>query len=152
MSTKQKMGYWRLIMAFLVYAAIWLGYKDWMPYWAGAFLLPLATLFRPYSAEGMKEWPRVEKAGLFFYTVKWFAVILLVLAGGLVLGAIFFSTPLPALIPIIKREWLVAIPLLFIPVCSYLNYAKHFVNDSLRRAQEASRNGRGKKKKSAKRR
>ncbi|MFM9412855.1 hypothetical protein ACKQTC_00465 [Peptococcus simiae] len=152
MSVKQKMGYWRLAMALLVYAVIWMGYKGWVPYWGGAFLLPIGTLFRPYSAEGMKNWPRVEKAGLFFYTVKWFAVILLVLAGGLVLGAAFFAVPLSTLVPVLQKEWLVVIPLLFVPVCSYLNYAKHFVNDSLRRAQAAPQNGRRKKKKSAKRR
>ncbi|MFP5528285.1 hypothetical protein ACLGL1_07435 [Peptococcus simiae] len=152
MSAKQKMGYWRLAMALLVYAVIWMGYKEWVPYWGGAFLLPIGTLLRPYSPEGVKEWPKVEKAGLFFYMVKWFAVILLILAGGLVLGAIFFSIPLAKLVPVLKEEWLVVVPLLFVPVCSYLNHAKHFVNDSLRRAQEASQNGRRKKKKPAKRR
>lgn len=152
MSAKQKMGYWRLAMALLVYAVIWMGYKGWIPYWGGAFLLPLGTLFRPYSTEGMKKWPQVEKAGLFFYIVKWFAVILFIVAGGLVLGAVFLNIPLSALAPIIQRDWLVVIPLLFVPVCSYLNYAKHFVNDSLRRAKEASQNGHRKKKKPAKRR
>lgn len=151
MTEKQKMAYWRLIMAFLVYAVIWMGYKAWVPYWAGAFLLPLATLLRPHSNEAMASWPAVQEAGLFFYVVKWFAVILGLLAAGFLLGAVALNVPLTRLPQVAMREGLVLVPLLFIPICSYLNYAKHHVNDQMRRARQARTAGR-KKKKTGKRR
>lgn len=79
MSFKLTPATWRVGMVILIYAILYMGMEDILPWWLATFLLPLYMLFQPVTPEMLVAYEKTRANGIVFYVVKWSLIVLAIL-------------------------------------------------------------------------
>lgn len=125
----QSLMSWRIGMACVVYGILYLGYKEYAPWWLLAFAVPFLVLFRPPDERDPEYCKHLEKTlndGFPFYLFKWGGSFVLLLLGITLYFSYQAGFSFVKIAPQLVQNTFVLVPIILTVVVSWSVTKRHY--------------------------